>query len=425
MKVFRERIPARAASVGLPTAVRGSVRESALVALIIVVSARVILGVWAGVIPQIRPPAEPADAVGSPYLGAPRIDEGVAGLLLGPWQRFDTQRYVRIARDGYMTPDDSVFPPLFPASIRLGAAPFGGGPNARMFAALAVATVAAFGLFFLFHGLAVQEIGEAGARYAVLSLALFPTGFFLFAGYSESLFIFLALASFISARRSRFGRAGILGALASLTRLTGWCLALPIAWEAYVRWKAGRKAGSGAGAGDGFDTGRLLLGLASATLPILATAGFLLYRRKLGFPPLDETFGMYWTRTPGVPGQDLVTTVKTLFFGGGARADQLPLLWIDFASAVGMLIAAPIVFRRLGMSYGLYMGGILFFLLLATSSVLPLYGVARYMLALFPAFLLLGLVTTNLLVFRRGLLLCSFFLWLVFSAMFFSRNFVG
>lgn len=423
MRASGDRIPTGVSNSGLHTPSRGSVRESLLVALVVVVSFRIILGVWAAVVPQFRPPAEPADVVGSPYLGAPRIDDGLAGKLLGPWQRFDTQRYVRIARDGYVAPDDSHYPPLYPGLIRIGAAPFGGGAKARMFAALAVATIAAFGLFFLFHRLSVQEIGEPGARFAVLSFALFPTGFFLFAGYSESLFIFLALASFISARGGRFGHAGIIGVLASLTRLTGWCLALPIAWEAYVRWKAGRKAGSGAG--DGFDTGRLVLGLASAALPILATAGFLMFRRNLGFSPLDETFGMYWARTPGVPGQDLLTSVKTLLFSGAGRADQIPLLWIDFMSAIGMLIATPLVFRRFGMSHGLYMGGILFFLLLATSSVLPLYSVARYVLPLFPAFLLLGLVTRNLRFFRRGLLLCSFFLWLLFSAEFFSRDWVG
>ena len=401
---------------------RASFWESARLALITVVAARMILGVWAVAVPQFRSPVEPASTSGSPYLDAPRIDGGAAGLLLGPWQRFDTQRYVRIARDGYITPDDSHYPPLYPSLIRIGAAPFGSGPIARMFAALAVATLAAFGLFFLFHQLALREVGNAGARHAVLFLALFPTGFFLFAGYSESLFIFLALASFVSARDGRFGRAGILGALASMTRLTGWCLALPIAWEAYVRWKGSRTNESPVG--EQFGSSKMLFALASAALPIVATAGFLVFRRNLGFPPLDETFGTHWYRTPGVPGQDLVTAARILFFGGAGRSDTLPLL-VDFASAVGMLIATPFVFRRFGTSFGLYMAGILFFLLLATSSVLPLYSVARYVLPLFPAFLLFGMVMTNRPVSRRVLLACSFCLWLLFSAMFFSRNWAG
>ena len=405
---------------GPPTATVG---DSLRVALILVVSVRVVLALWAALVPQVRTPAEPAAAVGSPYLGEPRIEDGAAGLLLGPWQRFDTQRYVRIAREGYVAPDDSHYPPLYPLLIRAGSEPFGGGARARMLAALTVATLASFGLFFLLHGLAVREIGRKQALFAVLSLALFPTGFFLFAGYSESLFLFLALASFASARAGRFGSAGMLGGLASMTRLTGWCLALPLAWEAYVRWRPAGPADPREGRR--FDDRALLRALAFSAIPVLATAGFLVYRRSLGFPPLDETFRMYWARTPGVPGQDLVTAARALFFGGPARAEQLQLLWVDFASVVAMLAATPLVFRRLGMSHGLYMAAILFFLLLATSSVLPLYSVARYVLPLFPAFLLLSLLTANRRLLRGGLLICSFCLWLLFSALFFSRNWVG
>ena len=423
MSVFRDRPSIGTTDAGFRDREEAQLRKSLLVALVLVVSIRVVLGLWAVIVPQFRTLAEPAAAVGSPYLGAPRLDEGAAGMLLGPWQRFDTQRYVRIAREGYVAPDDSHYPPLYPMLIRVGALPFGSGPAARMFAALAVATMAAFGMFFLLHWIAVREIGDREADFSVLSLALFPTGFFLFAGYSESLFIFLALASFWSARTGRFGQAGVLGGLASLTRLTGWCLALPIAWEAYVRWKSGRSTGTSPG--DESGNRRLMLALAFSAIPVVATAGFLVYRRSLGFPPLDETFRLYWARTPGVPGQDLVTAVKALLFGGSARADQLSLLWIDFASVVAMLAATPLVFRRLGVSYGLYMAAILFFLLLATSSVLPLYSVARYVLPLFPAFMLLSLLTANLRVFRAGLLILSFSMWMVFSALFFSRNWVG
>ena len=394
-------------------------RRSVALAVSLVVAARLVLGAWAVIVPQFRPPAEPAATVGSPYLGAPRLDDGIAGALLGPWQRFDTQRYVRIAREGYVAPDDSHYPPLYPLLIRAGAAPFGSGPASRMFAALAVATLAAFGAIYLLHRLALRELDDAPARNVVLLYATFPMSFFLFAGYSESLFIFLCLASFLSARDGRFGAAGGLGALASLTRLTGWVLALPIAWEAFVRWR--RRSGvSGAPAHR-----ELSLRLAAACLPVIATAGFLVFRRLMGFEPLDVTFAKYWARTPGIPGQDLLTAMNTLFLGGEARAGQVPLLWVDFVAVTGMLASIPFVFRRLGASFGLYSVGILFFLLLATSDVLPLYSVARYVLPIFPPFLLLGLAVQPRRLLARGLPLVSLSLWLLFSGLFFSRNWVG
>jgi hypothetical protein len=90
-----------------------------------------------------------------------------------------------------------------------------------------------------------------------------------------------------------------------------------------------------------------------------------------------------------------------------------------------MLSSLPFVFRRLGVSFGLYSAGILFFLLLATSDVLPLYSVARYVLPIFPPFLLLGLAIGHRRLLARGVPAISFSLWLLFSALFFSRNWVG
>ncbi len=401
---------------------RVSVRRSALFALLLAVAGRVLLGAWGIVVPTLRPVAEPPDAVGSGYLGAPRFEEGAAGLLLGPWQRFDTQHYIRIAREGYHETGDSHYPPLYPLLIRMSAEPLGGGPVARMSAALFIATLATFGAFLLFHRLALRELGADGARNALLLFAVFPTAFFLFAGYSEPLFILLALASFFAARERRFVTAGALGALASQTRLTGWVLAAPIAWEALVMWREARRKGADGPRG-GFEI--LARGFVGAALPLVGTAGFLLYRRWVGYAPLGATLGEIWTRAPGIPGTDLVTALHTLVAGGAARADQIPLLWVDFSCAVGALIAVPFVFRRLGVSHGLYTAGILFFILLATSSVIPLYSVARYVLPLFPVFFLIGLTMTRKRLAFRGVLVVSFALWLVFSAMFFARDWVG
>src|SRR5262249_46498450 len=62
------------------------------------------------------------------------------------------------------------------------------------------------------------------ALRAVLWLSVFPTAYFLHAGYSESLFIALVVSSFYYARTGRWLLASILGGLAPLTRITGWVL---------------------------------------------------------------------------------------------------------------------------------------------------------------------------------------------------------
>lgn len=407
--------PTRPARSGRPDVNRW---RSAAFALAVVVAGRLVLALWGIAAPELRTPLEPADEVGSSYLGAPRLEDGWAGLLLGPWQRFDTQHYVRIAREGYDHESSSVFPPLYPLLIRIGASPMGGGPVGRMLAALGIATICAWGAFFLLHRLALREIGREGAWEATLLLATFPTGFFLFAGYSESLFLMLALGSFLAARDRRLVLAGSLGALASLTRLTGWVLAAPIAWEGIQRWRQS----------PGTQRAKpwpIVATLLAVALPLGGTIAFLAYRHHIGLPPLDRTYIEIWARTPGLPGQDLLTAFQTLFLGGPARAWQMPLLWVDFVCAVGMLLAIPFVFRELGVSHGLYAAGIAFFILLATSDVVPLYGAARYVLTLFPVFLLAGrhLATWKLL--RFGVPFASLLLWLTFSLLFFARNFVG
>ena len=69
--------------------------------------------------------------------------------------------------------------------------------------------------------LAEHLLGEAGARRAVLYLAVFPTSLYLGAVYSESLFLALALATFVLAERGRLGLAGVAVGLALLTRAQG------------------------------------------------------------------------------------------------------------------------------------------------------------------------------------------------------------
>jgi hypothetical protein len=72
------------------------------------------------------------------------------------------------------------------------------------------------------------------ARLATLSVAFLlfgPVSFFFSTLYSEALFLPLAIGCLDSARRRRWWRAGLFGALASLTRFIGVILIVPLLWE--------------------------------------------------------------------------------------------------------------------------------------------------------------------------------------------------
>jgi hypothetical protein len=102
---------------------------------------------------------------------------------------------------------------------------------------------AAFSNFFFFLALVVLHkltlafgYDESVARRSVFYLAAFPASYFFSVPMTESLFVLLTVASFYAAKRERWWTAGVIGLLASATRLTGVLLLpslLVLSWQMY------------------------------------------------------------------------------------------------------------------------------------------------------------------------------------------------
>jgi hypothetical protein len=154
-------------------------------------------------------------------------------MLVTALQRQDTQWFLRLATDGYAAGDNSAaFFPAFPVAVRVVAALPGVGP---LGAGLLVASAAAYGALLVLHGLTRLELGPEAARRAVLFTALFPTAFFLYAPYTESLFLLASVSTFWFARRERWAWAATAGALAATTRSVGILLILALWVEAIAQ----------------------------------------------------------------------------------------------------------------------------------------------------------------------------------------------
>jgi len=149
---------------------------------------------------------------------------GWANLLFAPTARWDSVWYLEIAHLGYFSRASSTFFPLYPLMIRAGAAIFGSELVVGALISLAALTVA----LYLLYLLALEEVGEAGARFAVALLALFPTALFFSAVYTESVFLALSVGAIHAARRERWATASVLAALAGATHVNGILLALPL-----------------------------------------------------------------------------------------------------------------------------------------------------------------------------------------------------
>jgi Mannosyltransferase (PIG-V) len=366
-------------------------------ALISFLALRLFLSLWAIVVLTFIPLPNAPDERVRPYLGEPQLAEGISGRLLGPWQRFDTMRYLRIARQGYETVADSVFPPVYPMGMRLSGFLFSGFLTAgegHLLGGLILSNLACIGLFALLYQVTAEALDEGAARRAVLFLALFPTSFYLLAGYTESIFILLALGSFWSARRGRFWQAGILGFLASLTRLTGWILIVPLAYEYYRQFLAEGDEDEGRPFNLQRTMARLrgkkLITLSAVFLPPLGLVAFFGMRQLLGLPPIGPVYENYWLQTTGIPGRDLVTAVQRMFTGKASF-----VLYLDFFCTFFLLGTTILAFRRLGITYGLYSAALLFFMLLPASDQKPLFSFMRYTLALFPTFMILADAAKN------------------------------
>ncbi len=145
------------------------------------------------------------------------------------WNRWDAPHYLTIATEGYRArPLFLVFFPLYPFLIRC--LVWTGVTPALL--ALLLSNVASLGAAYFLYRLTAHDYGDEIALRAVWYLAIFPTAYFLCAGYTESLFLLTALACVYAARLRRWWLAGVLGCLATATRLVGLAVVPALLLEA-------------------------------------------------------------------------------------------------------------------------------------------------------------------------------------------------
>lgn len=151
-------------------------------------------------------------------------------VFVAPWLRFDTVYYVQIAKTGYSDVVLSAWPPGYPLLIRgissLGIFPLAGGLIVSN-----LAWIGAAGVLYYF----LSQINDQFANRVILLMTVFPTGFFLVAAYTESLFILLSLITLILIYRKNWLLAGIFGALSTLVRFQGGLLVLVLLIEG-ISW---------------------------------------------------------------------------------------------------------------------------------------------------------------------------------------------
>jgi hypothetical protein len=312
------------------------------------------------------------------------------GWAVDVWARWDSSWFLRIAEHGYSDPSFTpAFAPLYPWLVGgLGRVLAGHYVLAGVLVSLAACAAA----FVLLHRLAEERLGEAGARRAVLYVALFPTALFLGAVYSESLYLALSLGAFLLAERGRLLSASAVAGLAGLTRVAGVAL-LPAL--AIFAWRAR-------------DRPRALASLAVA--PALWLVYPLVLWLDIGKPlafvdaqrdgwqrelsPFGPLAGLWHGLAAGWHGaREVVTGAGSSYYAGledttPLRAAGLDLQQLAFLAL--FVVLAAVAWRRLGAAYGVYAAAALALPLASPAADYPLLSMPRFGLAIFPLFLALA-----------------------------------
>lgn len=289
---------------------------------------------------------------------------------LEPWEHLDALWYKHVALFGYQPGNGSVhFPPLFPVLAHVTMPLFGGSYG---FAGMAVNLVAAVIAFYLLCRMAALEGRREDGSRAALYMCAFPMGFFIFAPFTEATFLLFTVASFYSARRGHWWWAGIWGFVATTSRWQGALLSPALLVEYGLQVWSGKR--------------RLGWEVVAIPLPGIAYILFTLYVRYVVHEPLSMTqVNNYWGIRWLAPWDVLALGWQRI-----QRGDSLELL--NLVAIIGLGIACLVGLRYLRFSYVVYIAEQWIFITAHVSAVSPLAAAARYVLTVFPAFLLLGRV---------------------------------
>ena len=278
--------------------------------------------------------------------------------------RWDSFWYTDIAENGYVFKgpeklSNIVFFPLYPLLIKVTSFFVDGN---LMLAGWLLSITFLFLALFYFAKLIREFHKEIDYKLPLMLLLIFPTAFFLNAIYTESLFLFLSIAAFYYALKKNFVLAGIFGFFASLTRITGALLFIPLLWEYFKNRKFTRP----------FNKELLSIFL----VPLGTLSFFLFHYFKFGDFFLFFRVEGWWGRAFSLNKDHFLLLTHPAAVN----------LFTDVLFVIFAVMATYFVFKKLRTSYGLYMAATL----LVALGTGTLMSIGRYLLVLFPIYILLA-----------------------------------
>ena len=308
--------------------------------------------------------------------------------------RYDSGWYYQIARNGYgfVAGGPSVgvgkagkiaFFPLYPILMRYAGRLLGPADSDIYLGGILVAwTSFALAMVALFY-LARLDLPRRCAERAVLLTAVFPFAFFFGLVYTESLFLLLTVLSFYGFRTRRWWLGGAAGALATATRVNGILMLPALAWIAWQATQPTIRDRARAAAGVLF----VAAGVGAYSVFVYRVSG-----NPFEWAASISRWGGYYPGGP--PWTAPFLLIKRLLMHPYAylAGDRMaPYDTLYGVTGILFLAAVPLIWRRLGAAYGLFM--LLNLWLPMSSGVFE--GVGRYCSVLFPAFIWLASIRSR------------------------------
>ncbi|TMC61108.1 MAG: hypothetical protein E6J21_09125 [Chloroflexota bacterium] len=261
------------------------------------------------------------------------------------WLHWDTYNYIAVAVNGYSVSWLTAFYPLYPLLVRC----LMFLVHDPLIAGLIVSNLSGLGMLAVLYRVVQEDFDDEVASRTVLYFSIFPTAFFFAAVYSESLFLFLTLLSFYQMRHSR------------------WC------------------------------------DIASGLCIIAGIGLFALYCYYLFHDPLAFSHAeARWDRKLSVPGYAVLRTVHAIIISQGVLSfqslrnilDLIPDLFMVVLVILGFV--GPWKFRRDLWVYAIFAAAFFVFpQLFPFAGLYPLQAMARFLLPIFPAFIVLAAIGKN------------------------------
>src|SRR3989344_6780560 len=290
--------------------------------------------------------------------------------FLTSFSNWDGGHYLGIAEFGYSEKFQYAFFPLYPLLIKL----LTEITQNYLLSGILISIICTFLGLHIFYKLVSLDFDKRLAEKACIYLLFFPTAFYFLTVYTEGLFFFLTISTFYFLREKKLLLATIFAIFASATKVAGLAVVIALIVEVH-----------------------LLFGISKKNFYIfLSPLGFILYcyflNTQTGDPFYFITAQNHWLRSLSMPFTPFWETIRNLSSPGFTSTNYTAFLDLLFAIfGVGLIIRS---FRFLPFSYSIY--GLV-------SLALPLFSTSlssmpRFLLVIFPIFILLSLLKDKYLI---------------------------